>query len=525
MDLKFYLSIFLRRLPYFLVFLVLGSAAGLSLATVLPAVYRAQAVMIVESEQIPDELASSTVDVEATEQMQIIQQRLLTRETLLDMADRLGIYAGLDDAPRIADDRVSDLRSRIDVSTRGGESRRGPREATIVRVTFEAPEPAMAARVTNELVTLILQENVEMRTTVSSQTLDFFDGEVNRLGETLARLDARILSFQEENLDALPDSLDFRRSRQAALQERLVNLEREEAALRDRRARLEDLFERTGSIASLQPVRALTPEEERLRRLRDEYASSVAVLSLENPRVAVMRAQIEALEGIVTEQRAAAGAVSSETGEALSEFDLQVAEIDAQIDFIAAQRTQIEEEMAELQRTIEATPGNAVTLEGLRRDYANVQAQYNQAVANRARADTGNTIEALSKGQRITVVEQAVAPRDPVRPNRTMVAAAGIGGGLALGLGFVLLLELLNSAVRRPADLVSKLEITPIATIPYMRTTGQVARRRATIAAVLLAIAVGIPAGLWFVDARVMPLDPALERVGQLIGVDLAGLL
>ena len=43
MDIKFYLSLFVRRLPYFLFFVALGSAIGLSLASVLPPTYVAQA--------------------------------------------------------------------------------------------------------------------------------------------------------------------------------------------------------------------------------------------------------------------------------------------------------------------------------------------------------------------------------------------------------------------------------------------------------------------------------------------------
>ena len=36
MDLKFYLALFLRRLPYFLIFVTLGSALGVTLARILP---------------------------------------------------------------------------------------------------------------------------------------------------------------------------------------------------------------------------------------------------------------------------------------------------------------------------------------------------------------------------------------------------------------------------------------------------------------------------------------------------------
>lgn len=67
--------------------------------------------------------------------------------------------------------------------------------------------------------------------------------------------------------------------------------------------------------------------------------------------------------------------------------------------------------MEELADTIARTPGNSVTFDAMKRDYDNLQAQYNRAVANQSRAETGDMIEALSKGQRISLVEPGPSPR------------------------------------------------------------------------------------------------------------------
>ena len=181
LDLKFYFALFLRRLPYFLIFTVAGTAIGVMFALTLPPSYRAEARLVVESEQIPDELAASTVRTAATEQLQIIEQRILTRDILLEMANRLQIYAARNarsDERLRPDEMVEDLRDRIGIRTTGGG--RGD-NATLVRVSFSAELPTLAAAVTNEVVTLMLEENVRMRTGVSGQTLEFFEQEVARL--------------------------------------------------------------------------------------------------------------------------------------------------------------------------------------------------------------------------------------------------------------------------------------------------------------------------------------------------------
>jgi hypothetical protein len=243
----------------------------------------------------------------------------------------------------------------------------------------------------------------------------------------------------------------------------------------------------------------------------------LTVLSPENPRVKILASKIEALEKTVAGQLAAAGQAAA--GQGLSVYDLQLADIDGQLSFLETQRSQIRAELEALRITIEATPGNAIMIDTLERNYANTRAQYDLAVANLARAQTGDVIEALAKGQRISIIEQAIAPREPVSPNRSLIAIGGLGAGIALGLGVILLLELLNTAIRRPQDVVAKLGITPFATLPLMRTPGQVRRRRAIILAVYALVILAIPAGLWAVDTYYRPLDLLLNQLMNRLGL------
>jgi uncharacterized protein involved in exopolysaccharide biosynthesis len=519
MEIRFYLSLFLRRLPYFLLFVVIGTVIGLTLARFLPPVYLAEARLIVESEQIPDELAASTVRTEATEQLQIIQQRILTRDRLLEMANRLEIYApvaGVSTRRLAADEIVADLRERIRIVTTGGAVARGPAQATLVTVSFEAPTAALSASVTNEIVTLLLQENIAMRTTVAGQTLDFFAQEVERLNKELSRQGAEILAFKNANKDALPDSLDFRRSQQAAAQERLLQLDREEALLKDRRTRLVQIYEQTGQVEA-GPAEALTPEQSQLAALRDQMAQLLSVLSPENPRVKLLEAQIATLEQVVAGQLAAAG--KTPANPSLSVYELQLADIDGQLEFITVQRAQIVAELDALRLSIEATPGNAIAIDTLERNYANTRMQYDLAVANLGRAETGDVIEALAKGQRISIIEQAIAPREPESPNRPLIAVGGLAAGIALGLAVIVLMEALNTAIRRPQDLTTRLGITPFATLPLLRTAQQVRRRRLIILAAFALVILAIPGGLWAVDTYYRPLDLLIDQLVSRLGL------
>ena len=79
LDIKFYLSMVLRRLPAVIAILVATTLLGLFWAFTAKPVYRAEARLLWESPQIPDELAASTVRSSPAEILLSIQERLLTK--------------------------------------------------------------------------------------------------------------------------------------------------------------------------------------------------------------------------------------------------------------------------------------------------------------------------------------------------------------------------------------------------------------------------------------------------------------
>ena len=507
-DLRFYLQRFWHRFPWFLIIAAVVSAIGITLAVVLPPVYRAQAQLLVESPQIPIEMASSTVATGAPEALQIIQQRLLTRANLLDMAQRLAVYDG--QSLMTPDKIVEDMRRRTKMDLPAAQA-----AADFVTVSLAAPTAQLSAQVTNDFVTQILQENVALRTATAGQTMDFFQQEVDRLGTELGQTGAKIMVYKLAHKDALPDGLDFRRTRQAQQQERLLQLDREVAALKDRRDRLTEIYQATGNVD--QGSAPKTPEEAQLRDAQNQLNSAMTLYSPQHPTVVALKAKVAALEAVVNAQHGAVpeanGSTTPRQSDASIAFKLQIADIDSQISFDTDQKAEIEKELVALKASIEATPGNAIDLDALQRDYDNTQTQYNNAVARLGEAQTGDRIEALSKGQRITVIEQAVVPDAPDSPNRRLIAIGSVLGGLALGFGFVFLIEALNRTVHRPADLVSKLGIQALATVPYIYTRGEVRRRRMVVVSVVLVAVLGIPAALFAVHQYYLPLDLLIGRV------------
>ena len=536
-DLRYYMAVLLRRLYLIVIVFAAVSALSAVIAYRLSPVYESSARLLLESAQIPDALAAPTVDTAALEQLQVIEQRLMTRQNLLEIARKFKAFPKID--AMAPDDIVDAMRKATNIAKQAGRD-----QATLMTITFSAGKAQVVAAVVNEYVTRILTDNTASRTSQAQDTLQFFRQEVERLSADLSTQSAKILDFQDRNSDALPDTLNYRMTQQSNLQERLAGIDRDISSLKDQKQRLIEIYRSTGQLDNTRGTTGPTPEAQQLAQLKLELSQAQSVYSPGNPKVTLLQTKVNNLQAQVEAQgKAAAADANTLTGPAatdsaapgttgdatapqtapqtapMSPLDIQTTQVDAQITQLNLQRDDITKQLAVLKDSIDRSAGVAVQFSALQRDYDNIQGQYNVATDRLSKASTGERIEALSKGQRIGVLDSAAVPDAPARPNRVKIIALGAMVGLALGLGLVGLLEMLNSSVRRPIDLERSLNITPIGTIPYSRTPGETLRLRLAIMSFLIVVAVGLPAGVYLVDTYYMPVDTILAKINSKLGL------
>lgn len=515
LDLWFYWRLFIRRLPVMALFVLLCGGLSVVFALRLPDTYSASAQLLVESPQIPEGMATPVASTDTIEQLEVIEQRLLTRANLIDIANSHNVF--LDRSEMTPDEVVEEMRNATSIRRSFGRD-----QATLMTISFEARSGQIAATVVNDYVTRVLQESTSNRRARVQGTLDFFEQEVARLSGDLDAQSARIVQFKSENAAALPEDQSYRLNRQTLLQERLARLEQDRAAAEDQRQRVIRVFEATGRITG--PGAGLaeqqTPEQARLAALKLELREALTVYSETNPRVVGLQARIDQLEETVAAQQAAAidpsvmedGAAPAESTED-TVLQLTLSEIESRLETLNQEIDNTQTELQRLSEAISASSTNAIILDGLQREYDNIEGRYARAVANLNQAQLGERIEATSQGERIAVLEGPSVPDEPTGPNRPKIVILGVGAGLGLAGGFFALLELLNRTIRRPVELESRFGVTPIATIPYMESRGRRwLRRSGTITALLLVLA-GVPALLWWIDTHYMPLQLVVQKI------------
>jgi uncharacterized protein involved in exopolysaccharide biosynthesis len=311
-------------------------------------------------------------------------------------------------------------------------------------------------------------------------------------------------------------------NRLALCRNALASWERERSTLLDQRARLVAIYEATGQLGG-QAQSALSDDERQLVALEAELASALAVLSETNPRVLTLQRRVDLLRESILTSRSTAAADLPEDTEQLDPnrfvLDLQLNELDGQIEAIGEEIAEAEADILRLEDAISRTPTNSITLNSLERDYENIRNQYDAAVQRLAEASTGERIELTSRGQRITLIEPANVPEEPYSPNRQLIVATGGAVGFGLAASLFVLLEVLNRSVRRPAEITRSLGIQPLATIPYIESTGRRLMRRFVQVSLLLLVLAGVPAALWAIDTYYLPLDQLADRIMRRLGI------
>lgn len=175
----------------FLTLFVVGSFVALK----WPAEYLSAGKILVQSPQIPSDLVRPTVVSLANERIQIIQQRIMTRENLIALAKKYNISAGW--RSQISGTEIVDfIRDRTVLSPVEAKTPNDRKQAIAFTVGFEYENPVVAMKVANDFMTMILSEDAKGRTANASETVKFLQDNVQRLEAQLASLDNQVASIR-----------------------------------------------------------------------------------------------------------------------------------------------------------------------------------------------------------------------------------------------------------------------------------------------------------------------------------------
>lgn len=524
-DLREYIDAFRRRRNAVLVVAAAFFAVSLAAALFWPPVYSSAATILIEEQEIPPDMVRSAITTYAAQRIQSISQRVLTRPNLMQIVEKYDLYRN-ERRRDTADEIMDRIRKDIKVETVSADvvdPRSGrPTPVTIAfTLTYEGQQPELTQKVTSELTSLFLNENLKSRTEKASQTYDFLSAESEKLGEHINELEAKLAAYKEKNVNRLPELTQLN----------MQLLDRTENSLRDIESQLRSQDDRKfyleGQLAQLNPLSPMYTDSgekildpgSKLKMLRSDYISASAKYSPDHPDVVRMRREIEGLEkqtnavNSATDQAKELARLRVELStlrekysadhpdvirltkeisaheEALKKhtppetvvgqekpenpayitLQSQLDAVKGQILALTRQREDLRAKLTDYETRIQKTPEVERGYLGLRRDYENSVKRYQEIKAKQMDAEVGQELEKERKGERFSLIDPAQLPEEPIRPNRPLIIAFGFMLSTVGGLGFGIVAESVDSSVRGARGVISVLKAPPLSIIPYVR--------------------------------------------------------
>ena len=467
-----------RRMPLVLTISILGVLISFYLIVSEPRSYEASAVIQLDMPAAIDPASDSSLP--ASRRVQLIEQRLMARQNLRDVIERLGLFAntaGLSESEKLAALRLS---TRIDSISAPGVSVDSRLSLAAIIITSRAETPETAAAIANDFADSVVNRDRDNRALRIHETRDFLTTEETRLNEALAIQERKVVEYSARNEDALPSSQEFLQAELGQLTEIEAALDRDIMTLQRERLALE-----AGGIADARPSASLVQQ---IRSAEVELAQARRTLPEGHPEIQRLEDQLERLNS-------GGGSGGSDV------VRRQVELIDAQLAQLNLDKQGLESRRIEIDKARARGPLVAREIEGMVREQTRLQDRYAEISRQLAQVEAQQLLMDNDQAERFVLLESAVPPEYPVLSNRKKSAVLGVGvsGALALLVAFVL--ETMNPILRSSRQFARATGTIPVISLPYRLTSEDIARRRRRTIYMVCILLCGAFAVLWMLGA------------------------
>ena len=480
---------------------VVALFGALLYSSTIPNTYESDMLIAIDPQRVPDAFVRSTVTLETDRRMDALQVQVLSRTTLQRMIESFELYPKERRALPMEDVVVKMRGSiRVDLETPRPRWGQEPQPASF-HVRFTYPDPTIAAKVTQQIGVLFVDQNVKDRGALAGATNRFLE---SQLAEARGKLEAqeRLLeAFRQRHGQELPTQTQGNVQSLSSAQLQAQSLVESAARDRDRKQMLERLYREAANEPPAAPAVTLqtggvpavgSSAQQQLAVARANLAALEQRYKPDHPDVARARRQVGDLEPKASEEAriaatrdpnattAAAGTTPADLArrERLREMAAEVESLDRQLAFKESEERRVRAEVSEYQRRLEAVPGLESEWVKLTRDYDTQQIAYRELLTKSTAAQVAANLEDQDIGERFRIVDPAQVPVHPLPSMRVRYNAGGLAFGLFVGLGIAALLELKDRSFRSDSEVLEVLALPVLASVPRVETSNEKTRRQ-----------------------------------------------
>ena len=396
-----------------------------------------------------DVLADSTfVDT----QVGLFKSRVLAARVAqdLNLASNEALVGDLDQDRRVRQNIAAANLSRHFGIEKVGTSR-------LIRITYDSPDPALAARVINGFADGFISSSLERRYQSSSYARDFLQRQIANVRRELEGSERQLVTYAQQqgiiNTGAAAGATGEAASPNDTSSLTGASLVQLNTALADATKRRIQAEQAYRSAQSGRPTAEAGERTSALRTtratLQAEYQDKLAAFRPDYPDMVRLKARIDALaQSITAEERDVRAGRSGTLAD-----DYQAA---------VAAESSLRGRVAQLRGEVLNLRGRSIQYNILQRDVDTNRALYDALLQKYKEIGVTGGIGVSYA----SVVDRGDVPTVPFKPNLVLNILAGLGLGAAIGLAAALALELLNDTIKTPDDVRDRLRIAFLGGVP-----------------------------------------------------------
>jgi polysaccharide chain length determinant protein (PEP-CTERM system associated) len=447
---------------------VIGAAAAYGVSRFLPNEFTSQSTVLIEDPTVPREVVRPVADTNVNQRLTIMRQEILSQESLEPLIRQQGLYA--EDINRVPITAlVARLQKAIAVVAMHPADDGGPVPGFSVAVTTDKPKTAQ--NVCRAVTSMFIDQNARRRQEQTESTTQFLSQQIADAKTKLDEEDSKLAAFQAVHPGSLPDSEQTNLGLLSTLSSELGAVTQDiNRAQQDKSLAEAMLQQQMASRQASQTGKNPQTLEEQLAALQTQLANLQARYTDNYPDVVKTKDEIAELQKKIAEADAQSNDASQKPG---SIEPLQFIQLRAQIRTDAQmiadkskEQQRIQGQIAQVQGRINATPAVEEEYKRLTRDHQSALDFYNSLLKKQSESVMASHLEERQESEQFHLLEPANMPSSPSWPNSPLFAAGGAAGGLFMGLGLTLLIELRDSSLRTERDVELQLQLPVVAVIP-----------------------------------------------------------
>ena len=468
-----YLAILKRRWWILAIPAILVPILAVGVTFVLPAEYVSQSLVLIDEQKVASNFVQSVVSEDLNNRLASMKEQILSRSSLQPIIEKYNLYAS---EHLTMDARIDKARKSIVILAIESDLARA-NGLPGFRIFFTASDPHTAQQVCGEITSLFTQTNLRLREDSAKGTTDFLKEQIDQAKHTLDDQDAKLAAFESAHPGNLPGDEATNQSFVGTLTAQLDATTQQIQSYEQSRAMDEALLaEQSGPSA---PIAAATQtpqaEEQELKDLLAQEADLELHYQPDYPDVKAIHRKIEDLQKKMAREASAPPPTSSSPSTGPSRTDsasvqgirARLRGLDLAIQDKQKQQDQLQQQIRSYQGRIESSPQIEAQLKELTRDSETELAFYNSLLTKMNQAQMETDLELRQQGETFSLLDAANFPDTPTFPKQSVFAMGGVGGGLALGLLIIALLEYRDTALRTERDIWAFTQLPTLAVIAW----------------------------------------------------------